>query len=311
MPTLIPSFYPAFRCDPSRCQHSCCVDWEIGIDDESLRCYRTRTDALGQEIMSRIDSDPYPHFTLSEGDRCPFLRSDGLCTLILREGETVLPEICREHPRFRNFYGEDFVELSLGLSCEIAAELLLREENLHFLISPMEVDSLTQEYATVRFSDLTALPKEDEAFLQAKYRILFSLLENGTLPSIPDTQGYEENARLALRTLPKLEALNVDFATLFDAREVESFLFDAESPSRFSENEKKNLLAMTFFRHASAESFYTIPTALAFSKFFVSLVDYLATIKHYDKVEAVRLLSSEIEYSEENTELLLDTFESV
>ena len=187
MPTLIPSFYPSFRCEPSRCHHSCCVDWEIGIDEDSLCAYRTRTDALAKEIVSHIAPSPQPHFILTVGERCPFLQDDGLCSLISREGETVLPEICREHPRFRNFYGEDFVELSLGLSCEIAAELLFREENLHFLISPMEIDSLTQEYATERFSDLTALPKEDEAFLQAKYRILFSLLE-GQIQECPEEQ---------------------------------------------------------------------------------------------------------------------------
>ena len=312
MPTLIPSFYPSFRCDPSRCQHSCCVDWEIGIDEESLCNYHARTDALAKEIVSHIAPSPDPHFTLTEGERCPFLQKDGLCALIVREGERILPEICREHPRFRNFYGEDFVELSLGLSCEIAAAKLLEEKSLHFLFSPLEIDSLMTEYPTELFDlDSMKLPNEDGEFLREKYRILFSILEGDNLTELTDTNEYQKHARQALKALPSLESLSVDFATLFDEKEVDAYLFEGEASSLLSENEKANLLAMTVFRHASTESFYSLPTVLDFSRFFVSLIDYLVTVQHYDKVESVRILSSEIEYSEENTDRLLDVFEGI
>ena len=54
-------------------------------------------------------------------------RSGGtLCELILKLGEESLCEICREHPRFRNFFaGRE--EVGLGLCCEEAARLLMTQ----------------------------------------------------------------------------------------------------------------------------------------------------------------------------------------
>ena len=76
------------------------------------------------------------------------------------------------------------------------------------------------------------------------------------------------------------------------------------------DNEKKNLLAHTFFRHANTENLFSLSSAFAFSLFFVSLASDLVTFHNFDKVEAIRTLSSEIEYSEENTDRLLEVFDT-
>ncbi|MBQ1906977.1 MAG: flagellin lysine-N-methylase [Firmicutes bacterium] len=128
--TLVaPSYYRQFKCIAQRCRHSCCRGWEIDIDPVSLERFK----ALG---VSGISEGPdTPHFVLTEGGDCPHLRSDGLCELIIRHGEGVLCDICRDHPRFRSFW-TGRVEIGLGLSCEEAARMILGQ------VEPMRLERI-------------------------------------------------------------------------------------------------------------------------------------------------------------------------
>ena len=113
---IVPSFYPAFRCRAAACRHSCCRGWEIGIDADTAQRYLSFPGPLGHELRETILQDEDgASFRLTAADACPFLRADGLCRLILTQGEGFLCEICREHPRF---YGQVVeTELAgLGLS---------------------------------------------------------------------------------------------------------------------------------------------------------------------------------------------------
>ena len=40
MLTVYPDYYSAFRCIAGACKHSCCIGWEIDIDEESLEIGR-------------------------------------------------------------------------------------------------------------------------------------------------------------------------------------------------------------------------------------------------------------------------------
>ena len=119
-----PDFYEDFHCLAGDCRHSCCVGWEIDIDDDSLARYRAVGGEPGRMLRRAIETEPTPHFRLTEEERCPFLREDGLCRLILTLGEDSLCDICREHPRFYNAL-PGRLEAGLGLCCEEAARLLL------------------------------------------------------------------------------------------------------------------------------------------------------------------------------------------
>ena len=124
MNLYVPEYYPAFRCVASKCAHTCCAGWEIDIDDASLARYEKLPGPFGERVRGCISREGDAHFILSEGERCPLLTGENLCELILREGEDALCQICRDHPRFRNFYSCR-VEMGLGLVCEEAARLIL------------------------------------------------------------------------------------------------------------------------------------------------------------------------------------------
>lgn len=46
MKTVVPSYYKDFRCIAGDCRHTCCVGWEIGVDEDSAARFpssRSRT----------------------------------------------------------------------------------------------------------------------------------------------------------------------------------------------------------------------------------------------------------------------------
>lgn len=131
-----PDFYDSFKCRAGECTDSCCIGWEIDIDDETMRKYENENDSLSVKLNRFTDREKQC-FILTEDDRCPFLKSDGLCELILTKGEDMLCEICREHPRFYARYG-DFYDMGEGLCCEEAASLLFLNTSPLKLITEAE-----------------------------------------------------------------------------------------------------------------------------------------------------------------------------
>ena len=118
-----PKYYKSFRCIADKCEHSCCVGWEIDVDDEALDKYESLGGGYGDDVKRSISYDGVPHFKLCADDRCPHLDEKGLCKIILNLGEGYLCDICREHPRFYNY--TDIVEVGLGISCPEAARIIL------------------------------------------------------------------------------------------------------------------------------------------------------------------------------------------
>ena len=120
------SCFQSFQCIAGACPDTCCAGWEVDLDDDAVRRYRSIPGPLGEEIRSAIcQEDEYTFFRLKNG-QCPFLNKEKLCRLILELGEDVLSVTCREHPRFWEEYGARR-ETRLSISCPEAARLLLEE----------------------------------------------------------------------------------------------------------------------------------------------------------------------------------------
>lgn len=131
-----PTFYRDFKCIANRCTDSCCIGWEIDIDSVAYEKYRLMPEAFQKNIAV---FDGVAHFVLTEDERCPFLQKDGLCKIILEHSEDMLCDICREHPRFYEWYG-NYKDAGVGLCCEEAVRLLLESEK------PLEYETVeTQE----------------------------------------------------------------------------------------------------------------------------------------------------------------------
>ena len=117
MITYVPNYYSRFKCIADKCKHTCCKGWEIDVDEKSMERFKGHED-----IISKIEDDSF--ILQGEEERCPFLRSDLLCQMIIDHGEDFICDICKDHPRFRNFY-DDRIEMGIGLCCESACDLII------------------------------------------------------------------------------------------------------------------------------------------------------------------------------------------
>ena len=144
-----PSYYGEFECIKGECRHSCCIGWEIDIDDTTMGRYASVGGDIGDSIRKSIfvpklnerdkaenedgedfDSSDFngaSHFVLTAGDRCPHLDGCGLCRIITELGEGYLSDICRLHPRFFNETARGR-EVGLGMSCEEACRIILSSD---------------------------------------------------------------------------------------------------------------------------------------------------------------------------------------
>ncbi|MBR2053610.1 MAG: flagellin lysine-N-methylase, partial [Clostridia bacterium] len=151
MKYYVPDYYAQFRCIADRCKHSCCIGWEIDIDPGTLETYRTLPGDVGEALRrSIVETEEGAHFRLTKDERCPMLMENGLCRLICAHGEESLCQICADHPRFRNFF-PNRTEMGLGLCCEAAAELILRQTEKVQLICPDQTDETAPDDETTAF----------------------------------------------------------------------------------------------------------------------------------------------------------------
>ncbi len=291
MKLYAPKYYKRFKCIADKCSHSCCIGWEIDIDESTYEKYRKVTNGYGAAILDTIENGEYPHFKLQKNDRCPHLDCQGLCKIITCLGEDYLCEICREHPRFYN----DTVngkEVGLGLSCEEACRIILGSDEYDEFFVLEELDTECDE---LEF-DIT--PYRARIFeilrLDLPYEKRLNIIkEEFNVPF--DSVSYEEWLNI-LSSLEYLEPLHKD-------------LFMSCDFSRSSKNKKALERAFAYFvyRHTTqATDSYELTASLGFALFCESLLASLS--KDNNEPLIARIISEELEYSLANTDAIKDLF---
>ena len=294
MKLIVPDYYPEFLCIAGDCQHSCCIGWEIDVDEASMQRFLQVEGALGDRLRESIDREN-GCFRLGKGERCPFLNQQGLCDLIIGLGEDCLCQICADHPRFRNFLS-DRTEMGLGLCCEAAAALILtRQEPVGFLT--LEDDGGTEA--------------PDAAFLAFRDK-LFAIVQDRRLPMVQRVEQMLQACGIALTVdYAHWAALLMDLERL-DERWVDMLrrLTEPEQPvSPRWEIPLEQLMVYLLFRHlAGALEDGDVQGRVAYCALVWRL---LRRMLRNDLSELARLYSSEIEYSDENMDALLDEIDQL
>lgn len=121
-----PAFFDQFHCIGSACTDTCCAGWEIEVDETTAEGYLAEKGEFGDRLRQEIGTEPGEYFFKLKNNRCPFLNKENLCDIFINLGEDRLCDICREHPRFYNWFG-DYTEVGLGLCCEEAERLLFSD----------------------------------------------------------------------------------------------------------------------------------------------------------------------------------------
>ena len=182
MTVTVPSYYKDFKCIANKCRHSCCIGWEIDIDDETFDFYKSVKGDFGKKLKSYIKSESgINSFILDKNERCPFLNKDNLCDIYIELGENNLCQICSDHPRFRN-YLSDCIEMGLGMCCEEAARLILSQES-KFKMVLLKDDNIAidltedEEYILNVREDLYLILYENENDIENGINKIFDFME--------------------------------------------------------------------------------------------------------------------------------------
>ena len=282
MNEVFPNYYEKFKCIADKCQHSCCIGWEIDIDEDTMDLYNSLDGDFAEKIRGNIAGD-VPHFILSEGDRCPFLNKNGLCDIICELGDGAICDICYLHPRFSNFHDE-FTETGLGLCCEEAVRIILTENEKFSVPLPEKVKN--QAFFREREEVFEILQNRNETILQRfkrlsqKYGLEFSFSNEKLYELYISLEKLDKNWENELEKLKEAESEAVfereDLQTLFE-----------------------QLACYFIFRHFEKGVAFTLLSVWVIGE-ICSDCKTLAQM-----LDVVRMYSSEIEYSEENTDRIV------
>lgn len=122
---LKPEYYDEFKCLMGACHDTCCRDWEIVIDDASMKRFLKMPGPIGEKVRQsiRTAADGSNVFA-AKNKNCALLASDGRCSLQLQAGEDALSDICRSFPRHMEEYDSER-EYTIDPACEEAARIIL------------------------------------------------------------------------------------------------------------------------------------------------------------------------------------------
>lgn len=304
-----PTFYRDFKCIANRCTDSCCIGWEIDIDSAAYDKYRLMPEAFQKNIAV---CDGVAHFVLTQDERCPFLQKDGLCKIILEHSEDMLCDICREHPRFYEWYGE-YKDAGVGLCCEEAVRLLLESEKAleYETVETQEIsDDDTPEdicksvfelrkslFSIINDRSLTLSDRIERCFLKIGAKDVIA-------PCSAD-EFFAECVEIAKEMSPFDELWEKYILCLeaLDFQEVKERINKA-----LSENQIRYEKSLSYFvfRHFIKACFDG--DLLSHFKFAVimTILEMLIDCVNGDLLFNTRYLSKQIEYSEENIDALTD-----
>ena len=324
--TVKPDFFDKFKCIADKCTDSCCIGWEIDVDEVALEKYNKINTAFGDEIRNTIteSEDGSNCFKLAEEERCPFLNENNLCDIIINCGESYLCDICREHPRFYEWFA-GVTECGLGLSCEEVCRILLENEEPFALIQESDGEEIVLEsQEDIAESDTYIFLS---AFREKMFEIIFDkekTLEDKLVNVLSNAEAFcrekikIRNYKNSLALYKKTEPIDDSWTAFINALSdsCESVLkFEKE----FQENTNGDMLyskifAYIIYRHFIKAVFdESIIERICFAVESVRFIR-LCDMKTYsekgeltlrDRIENLKNWSKQIEYSEENTDLLI------
>ena len=285
---VFPDFYARFACKAGDCRHSCCRGWEIDVDDQTAALYRALPGALGEEVRAALVGTAEGfHFRLTDDERCPFLRPDGLCRLIRELGEDALCDICALHPRFFAELGD--AELcGLGLSCERVCELLL--ESTSPLLFESERGDTLDFAALLSFLGIEA-GETPLRFVPAPSEARYAEILRRLAATEPIDDHWPEEVKALAACLPDLVENAVEAAAVYDRARYDC------------------IYQYILFRQLERAGEYPLERLAAFARDSTEFVFLQDALLGADP-EHLRRWSEQIEYSTENVGCLLQAASS-
>ena len=159
MKVLKPFYYDDFKCIANKCIDSCCIGWQINIDEKTYKKYKKVKGVFGKNLkegITRIRSNgnqlEYGKMKLKD-KKCSMLNEENLCNIYINLGEDYLCSTCKVYPRDINKYGEIY-ERNLYMSCpEVARYFVKLKGNFYFNMDEEELSDLDKDYIMNKIYD--------------------------------------------------------------------------------------------------------------------------------------------------------------
>ena len=297
MKLYAPLYYEKFKCIADKCTNSCCVGWEIDVDENTFKKYKKSKCQYAVTACESIEISDTPHFKLSNDEKCPHLDEKGLCKIIINMGEDYLCDICREHPRFYNYtnYG---CEVGLGMSCPEACRIILSSDGYD------EFNVVARGEGSIERIEFDSLAQRDKIYKILKNKELRFDEKLKTICNDYEIDLMAVNENEYVDCINSLEYLNDSHRSLFSA-----FSLNTERDKSFH-TYLERALAYFIYRHCTeAMDYEEHRISLAFCLFLENLLASLIANKDGDVFEIARIISEEIEYSTDNAEKIKEIFE--
>lgn len=333
MKKIYPAYYKDFKCIADKCKDNCCIGWEIDIDNDTYGKYKNIDNTyLKNKMEEKIGKNDENYFFKLENERCPFLDKSNLCEIISIMGEEYLCEICNNHPRYYNNYG-DFYDIGIGLSCPEANRLILSKEYNDNLIydnilnddidNLSGCDKLLLKFRQMCFEiinkDITLFEKVN-IILYLSYEFQDMLDEevydnvDFDLDKIKNTFDFKTDKRLIKDGLKEiieiylsLEILDKEWekmlvGILSEIDNIVNFQFKVES---YKIERVINYFIFRYLITANDDRDIISKIQLSITSAIIILI---VSSKYYDFDEVARMYSKEIDYSDVNTYDLQQNF---
>lgn len=189
----VPDYFGDFKCTAGWCKDSCCIGWEINIDEDTRDFYEGAAEGEIAERLQEVmyeNEDGETSFRLGRNGRCPFLNSQNLCDICIHMGEEALSEVCTEYPRFSLWYA-DVQQKCLSLSCEEVGRILFsREEPVEFTEVELPEVSVWEGEEVQEYGVDFGFSVELKHFLEQAQNEAIAILQNRALPIEERMQQY-------------------------------------------------------------------------------------------------------------------------
>ncbi len=295
-----PDFYNDFKCTASKCSDSCCIGWDVYIDEFTEEIYSNIEGEFGEKLRNNIsrDSDGDAFFKMTN-KRCPFLNRENLCDVFITLGENYLCDICTEHPRFYNTHGE-ICEEGLGLACEEVCRIVLNhEEPISFVYDENDEESFDDDYV----SDL--IEQREELIKIAQNRILSISERMDLLMKTTDFPNVHDDKLIDI--YKSLESMEDKYGEILSGASDKQI--DKISVEEYETDFEHILVYMLYRYFTERENGEGVALAVSFTK-TVMLCYKTAKMKNEtlslkDRIDILKCLSKNIEYSDENIDSII------
>ena len=337
----VPSYYKEFRCIADKCPDNCCRGWEIDIDEDTLDYYKDLEGPMAEKIRASISEDG--SFVLNEEGWCPLLNEKGLCEVCLTLGEDSLSEVCTEYPRFTTEYPKTR-EKVLCLSCgEVGRIVFSDTETIGFDEQILSEDydeyeweegddELAEKLEAVRAHAIGLLQDRTHSITEriAMYLDYCCQMQKELFETAPKTEEPEKISlyEAFLQRLSQYEELESIGDAWSDMEDRLKNFYNEENYEKthraFMESQKENeyqyehlMVYYTFryFMRAFYDNNLLEKAQFAVASFLmVRDMDVMVWMENgqkfdlSDRVETTKVYAKEVEHSEENIEMLGESF---